>query len=114
VLINLFSEALDRAGRDGRVALAASADGNLVQIEVSVPGTRSDPRGRGASLAVCLARALLELQGAALIEVDDPSCTWRAVTVLECAVQADFFALGHAGAPATTSHGLRSSPCSLH
>ena len=31
-----------------------------------------------------------------LIEIDDPSCSWRAVTVLDCASQADFFELGMA------------------
>ena len=45
-----------------------------------------------ASLPVCLARALLELNGASLIEMDDPCSTWRALTVLKCVAQQDFFA----------------------
>jgi hypothetical protein len=44
-----------------------------------------------ASLPICLARALLELNGASLIEVDDPNSTWRVLTVLRCVAQCDFF-----------------------
>jgi hypothetical protein len=33
----------------------------------------------------------LELQGAALVEIDDHGSSWRAVTVLRKAVQPDFF-----------------------
>jgi hypothetical protein len=39
-----------------------------------------------------LARALLDLHGATLIELKDKSCAWRAVTVLGCSAQQDFFA----------------------
>jgi signal transduction histidine kinase len=99
ILINLFSEAIDRAGDKGLVTLSACADGDLVQLEVMALASGRSQTVAEASLSICLARALLELQGAALIEIDDPSCTWRAVTVLSCAAQPDFFELPHAFAP---------------
>jgi signal transduction histidine kinase len=93
ILINLLAEAMRRADARGTVGLVASIDGDLVQIEVFLRG-RPDRTAVGqASLPICLARALLELQGAALIEVDDPFSTWRALTVLRCAAQEDFFNL---------------------
>lgn len=92
VLINLFAEAVRRSDARGTVGLVATVDGDLVQIEVFLRG-RPDSTSIGhASLPVSLAHALLELHGASLIEVDDPHATWRAVTVLACAVQSDFFA----------------------
>jgi signal transduction histidine kinase len=91
ILINLFSEALRRSANDGVIGLMAHTDGDLVQLEVFVRGgPKLDDTGT-ASLAVCLARALLELQGAALVEIDDQGSSWRAVTVLRKAVQPDFF-----------------------
>jgi signal transduction histidine kinase len=92
ILINLFSEAVERAAPGGTVTLSASTDGDLVQLEVFVHGAARPGRATGeASLAVCLARALLELQGATLVELTDAACAWRAVTVLSRAVQRDFF-----------------------
>jgi len=42
-------------------------------------------------LAICLARTLLEIQGTTLLEVSSSNNGWRAVTVLDRAVQTDFF-----------------------
>jgi hypothetical protein len=91
ILVNLFSEAIERAADGGLVALAASVDGDLVQLEVTVGSALSRPGPNAGSLAMCMARALLELQGATLVETSDEGCGWRAVTVLGCATQQDFF-----------------------
>jgi signal transduction histidine kinase len=93
ILTNLFTEAIDRAAPGGAVVLKATTDGGVVQLEFVANGPAAGPRPAEASLAVCLARALLDLHGATLIEMKDRSCAWRAVTVLECAAQQDFFAL---------------------
>jgi signal transduction histidine kinase len=91
ILINLFSEALRRSADHGVIGLMAHCDGDLVQLEVFVcGGPKLDDTGT-ASLAVCLARALLELQGAALVEVEDAGSSWRALTVLRKSAQPDFF-----------------------
>ena len=93
ILINLFAEAVRRSDACGSVGLVATVDGDLAQIEVFLRGRPDDTCVGQASLPICLARALLELNGAALIETDDPHSTWRAVTVLRCAAQSDFFQL---------------------
>lgn len=91
-LINLLAEAIHRAEDGGTIGIGALAHGDIVQIEISVKGRPNSHSIGEASLAICLARALLELQGASLIEVDDPSSTWRALTILRCAAaQEDFF-----------------------
>ncbi|MGE3232009.1 MAG: sensor histidine kinase, partial [Hyphomicrobium sp.] len=91
ILINLFDEAVRRADARGTLGVVATVAGDLVQIEVFLRGQPGAPSVGQASLAICLARALIELNGAALIEMDDPHSTWRAVTVLRCVAQCDFF-----------------------
>jgi hypothetical protein len=93
ILINLFAEAVRRTDARGTVGLVATVSGDLVQIEVYLRGRPGDVSVGQASLPICLARALLELHGAALIEVDDPFSTWRAITVLRCSAQKQFFPL---------------------
>jgi signal transduction histidine kinase len=87
VMVNLMAEAVSRAAPGERIAVAAIADGELVEIAVSVARASR----KGGSLALCLARTLLEMHGTTLIEVEGPSQGWRAVTVLDRAVQPDFF-----------------------
>ena len=87
-----MTEAIDRAADGATVVLKATSDGDVVQLEFVANGPAPGPRPAEASLAVCLARALLDLHGATLIELKDKSCAWRAVTVLGCAAQQDFFA----------------------
>lgn len=91
ILINLFAEAARRSDAGGMVGLVATLDGDLAQIEVFLRGQPGEASVGQASLPICLARALLELHGATLVEVDDPYSTWRAVTVLRCSAQNDFF-----------------------
>lgn len=98
ILINLFAEAVRRSDARGSVGLVATVDGDLVQIEVFLRGRPDGASVGQASLPICLARALLELNGAALIETDDPHSTWRALTVLRCSAQNDFFATSNAEA----------------
>ena len=91
VLVNLLSEGIVRAGNGERVVLLAGAESDLVELSLSVSGEARRTVREGGSLAICLARTLLELQGASLLEFDGPSHGWRAVTVLDRAAQADFF-----------------------
>jgi signal transduction histidine kinase len=87
ILVNLMAEAVARAATGERIAIAAIADGELVEIAVSVPRAQR----KGGSLALHLARTLLEMHGTSLIEVEGPNQGWRAVTALDRAVQPDFF-----------------------
>ncbi len=107
ILINLFAEAVRRSDSRGTVGIVAKADGDLVQVEVFLRGRPDGAMAGQASLPICLARALLELNGASLIEVEDPCSTWRAVTVLPSAAQRDFFSVPgvfEASPPAPAAH----------
>jgi signal transduction histidine kinase len=92
ILVNLLAEAVRRADARGTVGVVATRNGALAQIEVYLRGQPGAPSVGQASLPICLARALLELAGASLIEVDDPHSTWRAVTALPCTAHDDIFA----------------------
>lgn len=99
ILVNVLSEAVTRAVPGGRVSLLAVADGELIEVVVSVSGEQPNAVPRAGSLAICLARTLLEMQGTSLLEIETSAGGWRAVTVLDRAVQSDFFA-GRTLAPA--------------
>ncbi|KAB2940153.1 sensor histidine kinase KdpD [Hyphomicrobium sp.] len=92
ILVNVLSEAVARAVPGGRVSLLAVADGELIEVVVSVSGEQPNVVPRAGSLAICLARTLLEMQGTSLLEIETSAGGWRAVTVLDRAVQPDFFA----------------------
>ncbi len=92
ILVNMLSEAVARAAHGERVMIAADIEGELVELSVSVSRERAAPARHDPSLAICLARTLLEMQGTSLLEVASSSHGWRAVTVLDRAVQPDFFA----------------------
>ncbi len=94
ILVNMLSEALARAAHGERVILTADIEGELVELSVSVSKERSTPVRRDPSLAICIARTLLEIQGTSLLEVVSSNHGWRAVTVLDRAAQPDFFADG--------------------
>lgn len=87
ILVNLMAEAVARAAVGERIVIAAIADGELVEIAVSVARAHR----QGGSLALHFARTLLEMHGTSLIEVEGPNQGWRAVTALDRAVQPDFF-----------------------
>ena len=92
ILVNMLSEAVTRAAPGACVSVHAVADGELIEIVLSVGGRQSDATPRAGSLAICLARTLLEMQGTSLLEIETAAGGWRAVTVLDRAAQTDFFA----------------------
>ena len=92
ILVNMLSEAVTRAAPGGWVSVHAVADGELIEIVLSVGGRQPDAAPRAGSLAICLARTLLEMQGTSLLEIETAAGGWRAVTVLDRAAQTDFFA----------------------
>jgi signal transduction histidine kinase len=93
IMVNMMSEAVSRAAYGERVVVAAIADGELIEIAVSVSRERERVRAsrKGGSLSLCLARTLLEMHGTSLIELEGPNQGWRAVTALDRATQPDFF-----------------------
>lgn len=91
ILVNVLSEAVSRAATGEQVILSALCEGELVELGVSVSKERPRNVSKDASLPMCLARTLLEMQGTTLLEIKTASIGWRAVTVLDRAAQQDFF-----------------------
>jgi two-component system cell cycle sensor histidine kinase PleC len=92
-LTHLSEEAVERAASGGRIAVRAVHAGDQVVVEVV-----ADPAGRIAtptplgSLAVSIARVLLELDGATLsVDRDTARGVWQATVRFEPAAQADLF-----------------------
>lgn len=95
ILVNMLSEAVSHAATGERVILSAICEGELVELGVSVSKERTRSISTDASLPMCLARTLLEMQGTTLLEIKTASAGWRAVTVLDRAAQQDFFGEHH-------------------
>ncbi len=91
VLVNIMSEGIARTSPGGRMSLLAVTDGELIEIVLSVPSAQPTPVPRAGSLAIGLARTLLEMQGTSLLEIETVADGWSAVTVLDRAAQPDFF-----------------------
>lgn len=90
-LKNLLTEAFLRCPDRGSIVLSATPEDETVRLEIAVACAGPRPGSAPASLPMSLARALLDLQGAGLIELTERDGTWRAVTVLDLALQRDFF-----------------------
>ena len=95
IVVNILSEAISRADQGARITIAASVEEELVQLYFTVSKERRGSSRNGSSLAICLARALLEMQGSSLLEIECPVRGWGAVTVLDRAAQPDFFMDGN-------------------
>lgn len=108
ILVNILSEAIARADQGAKVVVAASVEEELIQLHFTVSKERSAASHNGSSLAICLARALLEMQGSSLLEVGCPVRGWSAVTVLDRAAQPDFFVDEHVASSHTAMPTLLS------
>jgi two-component system cell cycle sensor histidine kinase PleC len=92
-LVNLFAEAISRAAERTTVVVSTVSADTVVEVDIAVPQSNEPGCAAPSSLHVCLARALLEFEDAALAVSSQAESTWRAVTVLDAAVQQDFFAV---------------------
>ena len=91
VLVNLLSEAISRTPDYGYIRLAAAQDRDTVRIEIGVEAAILPEDCATGSLPLSLARALLELQGAGLLEISGGEPSWCVVTIVDAANQHDFF-----------------------
>jgi signal transduction histidine kinase len=91
VILNVLSEALARCPDDQTIVFKALAFSERVRVSVSVATPKSIPGSTLPSLPLSVARALLERQGATLVTSTCPQGQWHAMTVLDTAVQSDFF-----------------------
>lgn len=92
IVLNLLSEAVTRAETGCTITLGVSTDGCLALVDIVVPRATTVASYGDQTLGLSIARALLELQGSELVEWRHGDRGWRVATVLELAVQADFFA----------------------
>ncbi len=90
-LVNILTGAIERAADGAEIKLSASSRGDKLALTISLDRTSDRSEEAHASLPMCLARALLELDGYRLIEHEMPSGDWSAMIVLDCATQRDFF-----------------------
>lgn len=92
IVLNLLSEAVTRAEAGCTITLGVSTDGCLALVDIVVPRATTIASCGDQTLGLSIARALLELKGSELVEWRHGDRGWRVATVLELAVQADFFA----------------------
>jgi signal transduction histidine kinase len=91
-LSNLMLEASVRANAGSRIEIKAWVHSDTVRVNVIAVDAEKTRRPLEPSLAICVARALLELQGTSLSATACASRgLWKATTVLDLAVQPDFF-----------------------
>jgi hypothetical protein len=92
IVLNLMTEALDRAADGTTIAIQARTVGDIARLEVCAPTTSSRLRESDPSLAICIASALLMQLGAPFSTRDcGAKGAWTATMQLDLAVQADFF-----------------------
>jgi signal transduction histidine kinase len=94
VILNVLSEALERCPDHQTIVFNAVAFSERVRVSVSVAGAKPMPGSTLPSLPLSVARALLERQGATLVTSTGQQGQWQATTVLDTAVQSDFFGRG--------------------
>lgn len=107
IFVNLLSEAISRTEDGHTISLVAIPDGELIEVVTTVRHERTDVAARNGSLAIALARTLLEMQGTSLLEIEPATGGWTAVTVLDRAAQEDLFASRRSAAAADQRHGER-------
>lgn len=91
-LSNLMMEASVRATTGSRIEIKAWVHSDTVRVNVIAADAEKMRRPCEPSLAMCVARALLELQGTSLTATNCARRgSWKATTVLDLAVQPDFF-----------------------
>ena len=90
-LVNVLTEAIERATDGAEITLSTSSRGDQVTLTISLNRSTVQSEEAHASLPMCLARTLLELDGCRLVENETPSRDWSAMITLDCATQRDFF-----------------------
>ena len=91
VILNLMTEALNRAPDGSVITVHGCSQGDVAKLTVSAPQPASMRREAGPSLALCVARALLGRLACPLV-TSERGGIWQAATVIDLAVQPDFFA----------------------
>lgn len=89
-ITNLLAEATARTLEHGTVSVATEVQDGVVRLVIRAPNSSDHIEPRSTSLPACLARTMMELQGASLIETLEHGA-WTATICLDQAVQAELF-----------------------
>lgn len=91
-ILNLLTEALNRAADSDRIKVSAHAEHDAIRLSITTATASQWRHETTPSLAVCLARTLLEHAGSPLtVSEDRLARTWTAVTMLDRPIQHDLF-----------------------
>jgi len=91
-IVNLLGEAVSRSRSGAQITISCRRRADGIILTLTTSATRDATKEMHSSLALCLARTLLELAGSNLRIQDAGDARWRADVHLERAAQADFFA----------------------
>ena len=91
VFINLLREATDRSSQSSPILVEGTLEGQNVKLTFTCYGGQETDADD--SLAICVAKALLEVHGLHLDTERFETGCWRATVMLERSLQQDFFAL---------------------
>jgi hypothetical protein len=92
VLINLVADAVDSAAPGSTIEVTARGDHDLVELHVASVSAHPRTAPAEGSLPLCLANAMLELQGSSLLELPGEGGRRIVVAVFDRAAQRDLFA----------------------
>ena len=91
ILINLLFEAADRAGDGAIITINAGAAGSEVEISISIAPELQSAKSGEETFSLLLARTLIELSGAYLVENHTETGGWLPSARFARATQRDFF-----------------------
>ena len=91
VFINLMRETIDRSSQSSPILVEGTLEGQNIKLTFACYGGQETDADD--SLAICVARALLEVHGLHLDTERFETGSWRSTVVLERSLQQDFFAL---------------------
>ena len=97
ILVNLFQDAVSRSQSNGRIVVRTNLNGQGIRVSLEALGSE---RGRqDETLALSVARALIELHGLPVVTSLNGDGVWRVCVEFDLALQPDFFfdAGHHAG-----------------
>ncbi len=94
ILINLLFEAADRAAHGAVISIRAKAVGAEAEISISIAPELQSAKSGDETFSLLLARTLIELSGAYLIESHDATGGWLPSARFARATQRDFFSGG--------------------
>ncbi|MBU1212939.1 MAG: HAMP domain-containing histidine kinase [Alphaproteobacteria bacterium] len=89
ILVNLFQDAVSKSRPNGRIVVRTNLDGQGIWLTLEALGCHGGRQDE--TLALSVARALIELHGLAVATSLDGEGAWRVCVAFDLALQPDFF-----------------------